>query len=571
MAQWQKEPFINYPALMQCNVTADDISSIYITSRDGLPSDKEKRKQILKVLEVRPTPTKRTDLSEQNVNLKNNQGYTVLHYACLCDSERSVKKFLKLGASVNIKEQNGNQPLHLAVKYSRTEVVRCLLDHAASIFEKNNDNKNPLQLALLYSRYKRSEILVVLLEHLQAKPDYQPCYVDIHDNSKEWQDCIINLHSSFRLADNMEMPKKIPDTMLSLWLEASLGMITHWGYYGDNIDVLTLKSLFQRIENLSETSQEIWIANIEEYKNSRNKYGNTLLHYSCSYNYPWITNVLLNLGIDIVPNKQGDTALHVACSSGALVSVKLLLKAGAKIYLNNKEAYSPLSCAVKERHNDLVGFLLESGVKPDGTYHQLCKRPESPVTAKEMAHLPVNVAAQVNPGMIPVLLNYGASLNFSTEDNLDILNTSPQLIIMEEIGSLKAQVWERSSYRLDQKIERYTKAFCYLLSAGAKFIKNHTFRKTLQTFESGYLNAPDKELLLFMKASGFKLSRVLTELLEQNHQPKNLTSMCTETIRTNLFPNAWVGVKRLGLPESLKRIITMKQLCDKLVKQIDLS
>ena len=49
-----------------------------------------------------------------NIEAKNNDGDTPLHYACLNQKTEIVKYFIEKGANIEAKNKNGNTPLHYA-------------------------------------------------------------------------------------------------------------------------------------------------------------------------------------------------------------------------------------------------------------------------------------------------------------------------------------------------------------------------------------------------------------------------------------------------------------------------
>lgn len=66
-----------------------------------------------------------------------------------------------------------------------------------------------------------------------------------------------------------------------------------------------------------------------------------------------IANMLLNFGADfrIVMPSNGYSALHYACETGDFETVEALIKAGADIFLQNKEKCTPLMISEKKKDN----------------------------------------------------------------------------------------------------------------------------------------------------------------------------------------------------------------------------
>ncbi|WP_179947089.1 ankyrin repeat domain-containing protein, partial [Wolbachia endosymbiont of Bemisia tabaci] len=63
-----------------------------------------------------------------NVNAKNNDGATPLHWAALHDNLQVAGLFINKRANVNAKDENGWTPLHTAAARGNLGVVKLILD-----------------------------------------------------------------------------------------------------------------------------------------------------------------------------------------------------------------------------------------------------------------------------------------------------------------------------------------------------------------------------------------------------------------------------------------------------------
>ena len=67
------------------------------------------------------------------------------------------------------------------------------------------------------------------------------------------------------------------------------------------------------------------------------------------------------------PNRKekanGGTPLHVACFQGQIEIAKMLIKAGAKLNLRDKEGFTPLFQAKDQGHPELVKYLKSLGAR----------------------------------------------------------------------------------------------------------------------------------------------------------------------------------------------------------------
>ncbi|MEM4217275.1 MAG: ankyrin repeat domain-containing protein [Candidatus Methanomethylicaceae archaeon] len=82
-----------------------------------------------------------------DVNVKNNDGCTPLHYACLGGDLNVVKSLIEHGADMNAVDHKGNTPLHYACEGNHIEVVRFLIEHGADVNAANHKCNTPLHYA----------------------------------------------------------------------------------------------------------------------------------------------------------------------------------------------------------------------------------------------------------------------------------------------------------------------------------------------------------------------------------------------------------------------------------------
>jgi len=91
----------------------------------------------------------KSDISEGAwLDLKNESGWTALHYATVKNSEKMIKLLIKNRADINIGDgKRGQTPLHFAAMTGKKEAVGLLLTNGANRHKKDINNKTALQLA----------------------------------------------------------------------------------------------------------------------------------------------------------------------------------------------------------------------------------------------------------------------------------------------------------------------------------------------------------------------------------------------------------------------------------------
>ena len=88
---------------------------------------------------------------DDQINLRNNYGNTLLHVAVLARKKSNLKQLLKRGAMINLTNKDGDTPLHLALwkqfvspSKINQKIINHLLNHGPILSVKNNDGKTPL-------------------------------------------------------------------------------------------------------------------------------------------------------------------------------------------------------------------------------------------------------------------------------------------------------------------------------------------------------------------------------------------------------------------------------------------
>ena len=84
----------------------------------------------------------------KSINIKDDYGFTPLHFAVTNNDPKKIKVLLQMGANVNAKSHYGFTPIYHAVgKHSDVEVVNLLIESGAKVNIKNRDGITPLHYA----------------------------------------------------------------------------------------------------------------------------------------------------------------------------------------------------------------------------------------------------------------------------------------------------------------------------------------------------------------------------------------------------------------------------------------
>ncbi|KAG0582540.1 hypothetical protein M758_3G067000 [Ceratodon purpureus] len=103
-------------------------------------------------------------------------GVSALHYATRSANTFAIKALLRRNANVNACDNDGWTPLHIAVQSGRLDVIKLLLSKGADVSIKNKNGNTPLDVALSYGKGFLYYHVVKLLKKgmLRSSDDKRP-------------------------------------------------------------------------------------------------------------------------------------------------------------------------------------------------------------------------------------------------------------------------------------------------------------------------------------------------------------------------------------------------------------
>ncbi|TGM55678.1 ankyrin repeat domain-containing protein [Leptospira biflexa] len=340
-----------------------------------------------------------------NVNTKRNEdGYTLLHYAAELGNVDLAKFLITKGADLNVPMKDGNTPLATAISFSKTEIIRLLLEQGvdpnyalgernykrthfhffmtkvrkfdptlfqlflekgANLESKDSFSETPL-LTIASSEFKFIDHAKVLLD-AGANIDAQTKFGVTSLMNAVFSKNFVLVEELIRRGANLELETSEGNTVL-------LAMINMGNYHSDK------PKLFQILLDAK--------ANI----NHQNREGNSALHLSVIGDSLEILSILTKQNVDSsFKNSKGITALEQAIINENWSATKLLLTIEKDIDGLDSYGSTKLHSAILNEKYELIQLLLDAGANPQ-------KKDKWGKTAIEFAE------RQNNPKVLKLLL-----------------------------------------------------------------------------------------------------------------------------------------------------------------------
>ena len=269
---------------------------------------------------------------------RNEDGYTPLHEAC-CNGHLDIVRYLvSIRCNTACQNKDGDTPLHVACQAGHLAMAEILLtgqNCSVACTSKNKDGRTVLH----YSCYHGWLVVtrrVVELYHCDPESKDDDGDTPLHKACRNGHVYVVRyLVSEDRC--NTACQNKNGDTPLH---EACrLGRLA--------------------VAEILLTGQNCILACI-----SKNKYGKTVLHYSCHHGWLDMTRRLVEQ-YHCDPESRdddGDTPLYEACCKGHVDIVKYLVsEQGCSTACQNRNSDTPLHMACRWNRANIVQFLLSTG------------------------------------------------------------------------------------------------------------------------------------------------------------------------------------------------------------------
>ena len=269
-----------------------------------------------------------------DIDIKDEEGCSLLHYACEGGSLEGVKMLVRAGVGVRATNDEGETCLVRAVqaaRYGHIETLRylvCLPEVDVNYRQAGNGTALHCAVDLKPRRQETTEVVQVLIDagaDIDAKNNYghSPLHSACASGALDVVKMLVEAGAGVRATNDRGEP--------CLILAARCGH-TETVRYLVGLPEVDVNHVNHR-----------YVANY------------TALQCALEGEKTDAVQVLIDAGADVVTNNN---ALHSACVSGTLDVVKMLVRAGAGVRATNEEGWTCLISAARYGHTDTVRYLV---------------------------------------------------------------------------------------------------------------------------------------------------------------------------------------------------------------------
>ncbi|XP_060942072.1 receptor-interacting serine/threonine-protein kinase 4 [Limanda limanda] len=262
-----------------------------------------------------------------NINAKDEDQYTALHWAAQNGDEAITRLLLDRGAAINETDGQGRTPAHVACQHGQENVIRVLLSRGADVQIKGKDNWTSLHLAAWQGHLG---IVKLLVKQAVAEVDGQTTdgRTPLHLASKRGQ---------YRVA------------RILIELGANVHILADWSNTPLHVAAETGHTSTSRL--LIKHKADI---------HAPNAHGHTPLHLASQQGHLATVKMLIEEGADPYRSTSAlRTPCHLAAENGHCeVLRELLLHCPDGGALSDEQGLSPLHLAVQGGYSDIITMLL---------------------------------------------------------------------------------------------------------------------------------------------------------------------------------------------------------------------
>ncbi|MDR2542542.1 MAG: ankyrin repeat domain-containing protein [Treponema sp.] len=342
-----------YPALMSIFMGFLMVTGC---SSSPAPASSKNEPTIWERLLTRDANTRSFFLGEVNVNERDENGRTPLHYAAELGDSQLAAFFISIGADPNVLDNERQSPLGISLERNDAATTRAIAAGAADIHLPVKEGESAASMALGMNPAIFRAILT-------------PSNIETVDtNKKNILHMAVEAGNSQGVRDILEiMPStssviQTPDAAGKNALDYALERPEQLSHI-EIAELLILRGAFSQKPIFNFLAPAVRSNNF----NLRRNEGLAPIHFAVMNSYTGFVTFLLGKNIDInIKSTSGSTALHEAVRTGNIQIITMLLNAGADVNVRDGNNNTPLHVGtLPDVHREIAVLLLGKGADPN--------------------------------------------------------------------------------------------------------------------------------------------------------------------------------------------------------------
>lgn len=263
-----------------------------------------------------------------------------------------VKKHLEKGTNVNIKDEQGGTLVSAAALAGQLDVVRFLIEEGVNLKLPNNDRNTALHAAAFLGHLEVVELLIEAGSEINAKNNNGETPLD--SSAGEWNQELKDIVNFFVGTLQMELD---PDDVKENRPKVASFLRSEGGKLGSEIRTPKGKDLWSlaKLGKLVDLKQAL---SDGSDPNALDDKGITPIAWAAMADQSEAVQLLIDAGANInAKNRDGNGALHGAAFLGRLSVVELMTKNKATVNIRNNEGETPLGSSAAEWNAETQGIV----------------------------------------------------------------------------------------------------------------------------------------------------------------------------------------------------------------------
>ena len=342
-------------------------------------------------------------LPEVDMNQRSLRGRTALHMAVLKVHADVAEVIIDAGADIEVKDEKGRSPLHCASRSGSLAIVKMLVKAGAGVRATDNKGDTCLTLVSTEGHTETVRYLVDLpVVDLHHKNDLGSTALVCTRNPHALQ-VLIDAGADIEAKNNfgrsaLQCASVHGDLVIvKMLVKAGAGVCVR-DKVGDTCLILAAYK--------GHTETVRYLATLPEVDmNQRGRRGQTALHRVALTVHADVVGLLIDAGADIEAKDDHEwSPLHMACEAGKIANVKMLVKAGAEVFVTNDDGDTCLILATYHGHTDSVRYIV--GLREVDLNH----KGFNDLTALQ------NAVDKEHPDVVQLLIDAGADIETKDEE-----------------------------------------------------------------------------------------------------------------------------------------------------------